>query len=1026
MKSVSSSLASAIAAAERVVRHNVRVDWDNDGVTDVSGIDDLSHKIGQISVDQSLESSLPQQVRIVPGAAVAQLDMTLARGNTTRYEVAAAYRSISTASSGATPSQSVVIERPSGTLPGELVVVVIAGINASNALSLLLNTNVAWATIAVRGDGTDFTNRIEGQCYVRRVAVDEPASYTFSLGSPQAWVAAAIRIGDAGLMGVHAVTSKGQDDNTTTYPILSGAPITTQLPRCTVVGIFAANAPVTGAAWSPLDGDTERADVTTTNAVDQCTLAVMTADNVAPGTYIKRATLNVGGSVTSAVQFTIAFAPKLAGDEAQHAAWTFSELNPSSPYAGKDRFGRRTTWKVGLHTEAGLEEVQVFTGLTIAGAGTSRARSAQITALDNRETLRNVYNTTKVLVAENPTNTIDVYNTPAKPLYPGLETTHIISYELAYAFLSRGSFGIYTPEKQGPYGGYGYFASPPLRPGGSNCFWAPMHGSMEAFEGQAIWAYTQLANNTRRRVRFAVGPFVAGTEPAPLGGGFIDAAWFGVDFSASTFTQQRQVQGRLEFWARLNNNSGVLDVYVQDSSPLTPTNQLRLTVTAGGSVVLNIAVPSVTRTVNGPLVPTDGAWHFYGVHVNSPTGQAIFRVDNTSTAANFTTWVNASNPASTMYVKYLGSSGAQIAELQVHGGTTDGISATNAAVNLTTLNTPWLNENFTPSAYIDKSENELDAFPFVDPATDVWTMLSAIADTEFAALYYDGDGVPHFRNTRSDVNTMGQTVQKLLTARVNVKDLDYASDLAQVANVINVGYTPHVAILNQAAWQAQGVIRLPPLGEVSVVIQMPGLVLDLSQGMNAFDGNTAPDGSGSVVLNTQLQWSVFGVGLYGIEITLTNTTPQDVYLVDVNGQPTPVLTASWIAPSSAATYPVTLTDVDSVRRFREQPLAIPATVWRQRFTVASMWAQFLIAELATPSPVIHNVPIVGDPRIQLGDLDTLQDANGLGVNGLFRVTAIKHQGTPGGGYGQSLTVRAASTVALWNINNWDDGTVWGV
>lgn len=1026
MKSVTTSLAAAIDSPERVIRHRVTVDWDNDGTTDISNIDDMSHKIGQVSVDQSLESSLPTQVRVVPGAAVAQLDMTLARGNVTRYDVAAAYRSISTASSGNTPSQNIMLDQPSGAQPGELVIVAIFSINASNALSLLLNTNVPWATLAIRGDGTDFTNRVEGQCYIRRVTSTEPSSYTFSLSSAQSWTATAIRIGDPGLMGVHAVTSKGQDDNTTTYPILSGAPITTQLPNCTLIGIFGANAPVGGAAWSPLDGDVERADVTTTNAVDQCTMAVMTADNVAPGTYIKRATLSIGASVTSGVQFTVALAPRLAGDESQHAAWTFSELNASSPYAGKDRFGRRTAWKVGLHGEAGLEEVQVFTGFSISGGGASRSRTAEITALDNRETLRNVYNTFKTLVAENPSNTVDVYNVPALPLYPGLESTYLVSYELAYAFLVRGSSGIYAPEKQGPYGGYGYFASPPLRLGSSNCLWAPMHGSMEAFEGQVIWAYTQLANSTRRRVRFVVGPFVAGTEPAPLSGGYTDAAWFVQSFSASMFTQQRQARGRIEFWARFNNNSGTLDVYVQDNSPLTPVNQSRVTVTAGGSVVLNIAVPSITRTVTGPSVPTDGAWHFYGVHVDTPSGQAIFRVDSTSTVVNFVTWSNAANPTSTLYVKYHGVSGAQIAELQVHGGTTDGIAASNAAVILTTPITPWLNENFTPSAFIDKSENELTTFPYVDPATDVWSLLSAIAETEFAAIYFDGDGIPHFRNTRSDVSVAGQTIQKLLTSRVNLKDIEYSSDLAQIANIVDVSYSPHIPILNQVAWQAQGVIRLPPLSDTVISIQMPGLILDLSQGMNAFTGNSAPDGTGLVVSSSDLLWNISSVKLYGIQITLTNTTSQDVYLVDVNGQPTPTFTASWMAPSSATVYPVTLTDADSIRRFREQPLSVGSSVWRQRVEIASMWAQLLIAELSTPSPVIHNFPIVGDPRIQLGDLETLQDAGGLGVNGLFRVTAIKHQGTSNGGYGQSLTVRQASKVALWNINNWDNGTVWGI
>ena len=1022
MRNVSTSLKNAIEAAERVVRHSVTVDWDNDGVTDVSGIDDMSHKIGRVAVDQSLESSLPAQVRIVPGAAVAQLDMTLERGNAFRFDAAAAYRSITTASSGSTPSSAVTVTRPAGVLPGELVIVAIITINSTNSQTILLNANVPWSSIGIRGDGTDFTNRVEGQCYVRRVAADEPPSYTFSLASVESWVAAAIRIGDPGLMGVHAAVSKGQDDETTTYPIVSGPPITTILPNCTVVGIFGANAPVTGATWSPLDGDTERADVTTTNSGDQATMAVMTADNVAPGTYLKRATLNIGANVTSSVQFTVALAPRLSGSEAQHAAWTFSELNPASPYAGKDRFGRRTQWKVGFHGDTGLEQVQVFTGLSIAGSGSSRSRVAAITALDNRETLRDIYYTSVPLIAERPT-LLDGFHTPGLPCYPGLETTWIISNQLAFAFISRSNLGIYTPEKQGPYGGYGYFAGPPIRAGGSNCLWAPMHGSMEAFSGEVWWAFSQIRTSTRRRVKFAVGPFVAGTEPAPLNG-YTDAGYAATASQASVLTGTKQLQGRIELWARFNGASGTLSIAAVDD-PGTTTQKFEFLLTGGGNAVLNITMPGgITRSVNGPTVPTDSAWHFYGVHVDSPTGSAVFRLDGVSTSVTFATWVNATTPNNQLWVTYHGTDGAQSAELQVSGGYTDVTSLQPASILVTPI-TPWINENFVPSAYIDKSENELDTFPFVDPATDTWGLLSAIADTEFAAIYFDGQGIPHYRNTRSDVNAVGQTVQKLLTTRVNVKDLEYSSEVSQVANVINVGYTQHAAFVEQIAWSASGALKIPRLSTITFTVQMPGVVFEVL-GFNAFTGNTAPDGSGTVIPSGQFSITASGAGLYGIYVTIQNLSLTDAYLVDTTGQPTPQLTASWMGPSNATVGPVQNRDIDSIRRYREQPLSVPATVWRQSDNVAAMWAQFLVSELGTPSPVIRNVPVVGDPRIELGDLDTLQDPNGLGVSGQFRVTAIRHEGSVNGGYSQTLTVRRASNVAYWNINNWDDGTVWGI
>src|SRR5213076_114569 len=72
--------------------------------------------------------------------------------------------------------------------------------------------------------------------------------------------------------------------------------------------------------------------------------------------------------------FALALAPALAGDDGQHAAWTFSELNPNSPYAGKSRLGRRVKWLVEFATSNGFQSVPLFTGLTLDAGASSRGR----------------------------------------------------------------------------------------------------------------------------------------------------------------------------------------------------------------------------------------------------------------------------------------------------------------------------------------------------------------------------------------------------------------------------------------------------------------------------------------------------------------------------------------------------------------------------------------------------------------------------------------------------------------------------
>ena len=97
----------------------------------------------------------------------------------------------------------------------------------------------------------------------------------------------------------------------------------------------------------------------------------------------------------------------------------------------------------------------------------------------------------------------------------------------------------------------------------------------------------------------------------------------------------------------------------------------------------------------------------------------------------------------------------------------------------------------------------------------------------------------------------------------------------------------------------------------------------------------------------------------------------------------------------------------------------------QRADSAASLALTLLSDLADAKPVLTNVPIKGDPTLEFGDLVTVVDSFGLGVNGLYRISGKDPSHNPGDGFSQNLVVRQAATVAFWDTNNWDDGTVWG-
>lgn len=1024
MRSVSAATRAAINAAERVIVHQLLVDWDNDGsIVDQFGnvidqMDNLSHRDVSITSRQSLESTLPAAVRVVPGAAVAQLDATLQRGNVARYGVSAFYRNVTTNTSGNTRTNQVSVARPSNVV-GDVVLVSIMMPETGQDLSLPSGTNVTWRVLAYRGDGfLDQGGRVEGLLLTRRIGYNEPATYTFTVSNDTiAWTIAAVAIGNAGIAGLTDFVSKGQDDNVTAYTTVTTPPLTVDVPNSTVVSFFGAAVQVSGGVgWAPLDGDIERADFMSAqypinyNVVQ----SVMTHDSVARSVNLKRATLSV--PATGTLAFAATLAPLLPGDEAQHAAWTFSELNQDSAYAGKLRTGRRTQWKVGIYSESGLEYVPVFTGYTIDGGAHSRQRSARLSALDNRETMREPP-FLPLIVAESP---VAGFST-GLPNWPGLESTWVISYLFAWSFeaaLSAATF----PEQRGPRNGAGYFASPPMRTNNSTGLWAPCHGSLAPFLGQSEHAYTQNSAGTRTRCTFAVGPYVAGTAPAPVNG-FVDAAWFtnsggggaAMPWSADT----GQIAGRIEFFTRLSPSvtGGTVTLGFVESI-LTPTAKFFYAdITSAGVFRARLAFDGgISRTIVGPSVPTDGLWHFYGVHVDSRTGVATFRIDSTSTDVAFSTWAN-STPPNAQFCDALMTltNGAQIAEILMSGGMRPPNQSTGSNAFLA-ASAAWANA-FTPTAFISKSENILDVMPVLTDHTDVWSVVSAVAEAEFAAVYWDADGYPHFRTARVSVTPAGQVIQQSITARASLEDLSYSSGIAQVANYITVNYSPVTFVVGGVVWQANGQLKIPAGATVEITVQLSGNVLNLS-GSGTFVGNTQPDGTGSpyFTFNTTL---TLGASPNIIVIQVSNVGTTDFWLT--SGQ----AIATYVVPLDTPS-PVLSQNLTSIRRYRVQPLDVATSIWRQRIDAAGMIAQQLQSDLRTPHPVLDNVPVHGDPTREFGDLVTVQDANGLGVSDQFRITGIRNN-TADGGFTQELVLRHAhSTVARWNVNYWDDGSVWGV
>lgn len=1029
MKSVASDLADAITSPERVIFPALHVDWDNDGYNGDGSVDDLSNTISSVNITQTLTTNVPSSAQPVAGAAVASLSANLDQGHPFGDPRTPVVRNITT-SSAATGNGTITITRPT-VQPGDTVLLWIASPSSTQYPIRPGGSNAVWNEIMYRGDYTTAnTHFVTGHLLVRRIPLDpvlfaaEPTTYTFKISSFVTWTAACVSVIGGYTPGIHKYSTKGLDvNNTATYTPLNATPVTVTLPGCLVLGFFAGWAGPAGATWTPTAPAVEIADTTSTSGIENAAISVTQYTGPPIGLVQMSATISV--PTEPGVAAVVAFAPMQAGDDTQNAAWLYSELNPNSMLAGKQRDGRNVTGSIGFATRSGMQSVTVFTGKTLGVDVSSRSRRASLGAQDNRETMRPATVDGFLppsVIAESPIT----YFGETLPYRPGLEATWLVSYLFSWCFASQASAVVFN---EGARAGVGYFASYNIRP--STFIHIPCHGSLAPFVGYTRYAYQQSTMSTQTRVTFDRGPWVASTAAQPIGAATIGA--FGTTLDSTPWDASGHSAGRIELMCRQTiTGSGTIKMGVTGADTPTLRNAY-INVAAGGAVTLTLAQNGgITRTVVGPTIPQDRAWHNLGVHWDSTTGSATFKLDTATTVTAFAAFTGTAPGTINVYADMNVTSGAQVAEIQVAGGYSISVGFEDA--NVVKLADPFMWDNFVPTAFIDRSENLMDSVLASDQSGDVWAMLSGLAEAEFAAVYFDADGYPHYRTRYSDLTPVGQTVQRQLTTLNALTDVDYQSGVDQLANQIQATFSPIAVTINAVAWQPSSPLLVPARSCVTVYATIPGLQLPTATASIVFIGATQnPDGTGFNTGGANMTYSGFVVGSQ-LAITICNGNGSDVYMVDTSGNPGIQFKTSWVT-SGTTTLGTIWQDNESVRRHGPQPLlnGVSPSKWRQRQDSADRLARILLADIAEPKPVLTNVKIVGDPRLQLGDLVQFVDPDGLGFNGNYRLVGISPNFSTTDGFTQSLVARsnAGATgygncgVAIWDVSLWDDCSVWG-
>ena len=678
-------------------------------------------------------------------------------------------------------------------------------------------------------------------------------------------------------------------------------------------------------------------------------------------------------SGAAAAEATITLAHNDPGqDPFKHTAFYYSPLNSASPLFGYRRRGAPAILEFGFVTAAGPEYVTVLTGSVRSLQVTSGGRVAVMRIADNSETMRRQVSLPMV-IADGETSSGNV-------IRPNLNTTFLADWVARKC---------------------GYYASPPPR---ANCLLSVTHHGSGYPEVGGIQHH-----NGANGSKLAYSP----TPDFPTAAKWVQAVntdgssgqelSFILSAAGGTTSTNNGGQYLWEGWRKFNTtgqDQPLFIAYITGAgapyiSAFWQASTSRFTVTCQRSS----GSAQETTGLSGPSVSPGTGWHYWAVQVSftSTQIQVTFRYDSTTTGP-----VNVTSSSITGQAN-LNTVG--IARGKVGGfaaGWFDGLSEADQVTGESTTTT-W-NNAYTPNAEIHASQN-IDNRLVATPAAkeEGWSLFQAIAASEFATAGFDELGKlfywPRDRWTQSPYTTS----QRTLTAAASLKELETVEAIDQVRNRVVLRTQIPEVLDSSTVWKLGSRAKIPANGSKTIWVSLndpvgnvdTSFVYGTALGSSRYLAGTQLDGQGDQI--SDLSFAVSVLSPTSIKIVVSNPHGFVVYLAgDENasavysGKPYLWLDAQIVNFSQENTNSnerAEATDATSITNYGEQLLELEDSDFRQDTDDIQAIADDLVSDLADPGPALSDVPVVGDPRLQLGDRVTIVDPGGLAMSADFHLSS---------------------------------------
>lgn len=335
-------------------------------------------------------------------------------------------------------------------------------------------------------------------------------------------------------------------------------------------------------------------------------------------------------------------------------------------------------------------------------------------------------------------------------------------------------------------------------------------------------------------------------------------------------------------------------------------------------------------------------------------------------------------------------------------------------------------------ADLDPGLNEVTALPRVT-AADSWELLQEITAAEFGLFGFAEDGRPFFTSRDTLADRTGQVVRELRTT-ASIKELASEANADTIRNSIAWRARP--------SWSSpvlETVVEAEEQREFQVVpgvtvfdIELPADVL-LADGVNQvphWDAEFWADSKDQIVHGfaaqrnaggadvdayadpplMELWWELAGPRLG--RLTVVNNAGERVNLAAAgdgrDGEPALKLGGQRIVDGVESVGE--MRRPGSIAIYGERGYEMAESDWRQLRAPQARVAGSLLASLANPVPVIEDVPIVGDPRLRIGDLVRLTDRDQLTLRAT--VARTKQGASRSDGLHTTLSVRPLASPGL--------------